>query len=250
MKRFDSYIICATPRTGSTLLCGLLAATGIAGKPDSFFRCQTITWWAEHLNVAVPETAPAAQFNRAYLDAELREGDGGTGMFGLRLMMKNVGELSDRLDTLYPGLASDGARFEKAFGNPLYIHLSRTDKVAQAVSLAKAMQTGLWHIAPDGSEIERMAPPQKPKYDVRLLEQQVAEFERFEQDWKRWFERQRIKPVQVVYEALSTNPQPVLTSLLDHLGLDAAAGSGVVPDVAKLADEDSLEWIKRYNAAH
>jgi LPS sulfotransferase NodH len=250
MSTYDSYIICATPRTGSTLLCGLLAATGIAGKPDSFFRRQTITWWAGHLNVTVPETAPAAQFNRAYLDAVLREGDGETGMFGLRLMMENVGELSDRLDTLYPGLASDGARFEKAFGNPLYIHLARTDKVAQAVSLAKAMQTGLWHIAPDGTEIERMSPPQTPGYDHRLLEQHVAEFECFEQAWKRWFERHRINPVQVEYEALSANPQPVLASILDHLGLDVAAASGVVPDVAKLADEDSLEWIKRYNAAH
>ena len=31
MGRFDSCLICATPRTGSTLLCGLLASTKVAG---------------------------------------------------------------------------------------------------------------------------------------------------------------------------------------------------------------------------
>ena len=34
---------------------------------------------------------------------------------------------------------------------------SRENKLAQAVSLIKAEQTGLWHIAPDGTELERVA---------------------------------------------------------------------------------------------
>ena len=29
----------------------------------------------------------------------------------------------------------------------------------------KAQQTGLWHIAPDGTELERVAPAQEPHYD-------------------------------------------------------------------------------------
>jgi hypothetical protein len=33
-KGVDSYLICGTPRTGSTLLCGLLTATGVAGRPE------------------------------------------------------------------------------------------------------------------------------------------------------------------------------------------------------------------------
>ncbi len=43
----DSYIICATPRTGSTFLCDLLAATGVAGAPDSFFMRDVDPVWAE-----------------------------------------------------------------------------------------------------------------------------------------------------------------------------------------------------------
>ncbi|HEX6473857.1 MAG TPA: Stf0 family sulfotransferase, partial [Candidatus Limnocylindria bacterium] len=33
-----SYLLCGTPRTGSTLLCGLLTSTGVAGRPESYFR--------------------------------------------------------------------------------------------------------------------------------------------------------------------------------------------------------------------
>ena len=36
----NSYIICSTPRTGSTLLCSLLRATNVAGIPESYFRSQ------------------------------------------------------------------------------------------------------------------------------------------------------------------------------------------------------------------
>ena len=36
--RTESYLICGTPRTGSTLLCGLLDSTGVAGHPESYFR--------------------------------------------------------------------------------------------------------------------------------------------------------------------------------------------------------------------
>jgi len=49
-----AYIICGTPRSGSTLLCGYLAATGAAGDPDSFFRTQSIDWWARYWGL--PET--------------------------------------------------------------------------------------------------------------------------------------------------------------------------------------------------
>src|SRR4051794_39995083 len=33
-----AYLICATPRSGSTLLCELLKATGVAGRPEEYFE--------------------------------------------------------------------------------------------------------------------------------------------------------------------------------------------------------------------
>ena len=33
-----SYLVCATERSGSTLLCELLAGTGVAGRPEEYFE--------------------------------------------------------------------------------------------------------------------------------------------------------------------------------------------------------------------
>src|SRR3712207_7978474 len=33
-----SYLVCATPRSGSTLLCHLLEQTGVAGRPEEYFE--------------------------------------------------------------------------------------------------------------------------------------------------------------------------------------------------------------------
>ncbi len=33
-----SYLVCATPRSGSTLLCKLLGQTGVAGHPEEYFE--------------------------------------------------------------------------------------------------------------------------------------------------------------------------------------------------------------------
>ncbi len=41
---FDSYLICATPRSGSTLLCGLLESSGVAGHPASYFNRDGSEW--------------------------------------------------------------------------------------------------------------------------------------------------------------------------------------------------------------
>ena len=113
--------------------------------------------WARRLDV--PEGSPdSAGFARAYLAAVLREGTGGTGVFGLRLMWESVGELSALVDRVRPGLPDDAARFDAAFGPMRYLHLSREDKVAQAVSHLRAIQTGLWHLAADGTERERTMP--------------------------------------------------------------------------------------------
>jgi len=69
MTNFDSYIICATPRSGSTLLCDLLTETGVAGRPDSFFRYESFTWWADFLKVSNENWEEPEKFDSNYLSA-------------------------------------------------------------------------------------------------------------------------------------------------------------------------------------
>ena len=38
-----AYLVCATQRSGSTLLCEALKATGVAGHPEEFFEARPAT---------------------------------------------------------------------------------------------------------------------------------------------------------------------------------------------------------------
>ncbi|OBQ69724.1 Stf0 family sulfotransferase [Mesorhizobium erdmanii] len=243
---FDAYIICGTPRTGSTLLCKLLASTGTSGDPHSFYRRQDLSEWAEEWKLPDRDTMGELEFDTAYLDAAITAGKGGTGVFGLRLMRENLDELSAILDRIFPGLASDAARFTKAFGRILYIHLSRENKLAQAVSLIKAQQTGLWHVAPDGTEIERVAPPQEPQYDFERIKGELAALEAYDAAWNIWFAAQGLTPLRIGYERLSANPAAALLGICEALGVRSPNAEDIRPGVAKLADETSLDWMRRY----
>ena len=136
-------------------------------------------------------------------------------------MRENLDEFSAILDQVFPKLPSDRARLEKAFGNILYIHLSREDKLAQAISLVKAEQTGLWHIAPDGTEIERLAPPEEPRYDFERINREVLELESYDTAWNSWFDAQGIEPLRIGYEILSANPAATLIGICEALGIQA-----------------------------
>lgn len=242
-----AYIICATPRSGSTMLCDLLTATGVTGQPESYYRRQSIAEYCAALDVPAGEIGDPA-FERAYLDAVLREGTARTGTFGLRLMWESARELFPKLARLYPDAGDDAARFALAFGLPVYIHLSRQDKIAQAISRLKAMQSGLWHRAADGSERERTAPQREPEYDYAQLAGFVAEAETDDQSWRRWFAQQGIEPVRIVYEQFAADPRATLAVLLAALGRDPAIADGVQVRTARLADETSRDWARRFAA--
>ncbi len=245
-RAFDAYIICATPRTGSTLLCDLLTATGRVGAPDSFFGRRFISWWAGQWGLPSVEELGEPAFSRTYLDAAIRAGRGGTKVFGLRLMRENISDLNRFIEQVHQGIQTDLARIEAAFGKVLFVYLSRDDKLAQAVSLVKAEQTGLWHIAPDGTEVERLGPSGEPAYDFQRLRRKVAELETHDAAWNPWFEEQGIEPLRIGYEALSADPAAGLGAICNALGIVAPRADEVRPGVAKLADAVSRDWIDRY----
>jgi len=246
---FSSYIMAATPRSGSTLLCDLLSGTGIAGRPHSYYRCQDIPDYARKWRLSSPDVIGNEGFERSYLEAVRREGTAHTGILGLRLMWPTVAELSARLSSVYPDRLDDAARFELAFGKPLYIHLSRQDKVAQAVSLLKAEQSGLWHRAADGTERERTTPPAPLAYDADRIAGLVKELETDDAAWTRWFARRGITPLQLTYEGLAAAPRAALTQVLSALALDPGIAASANARTVKLADEVSLEWAHRFRRA-
>ena len=184
----------------------------------------------------------------AIFRAAIEAGSRKTGLFGLRLQRHSFDFFQRKLADLHCGLKNDAERFQAAFGRTLFIHLTRRDKVEQAVSYVKAQQSGLWHAAPDGTELERLSPAAAPRYDAVAIREQVLEMEIYDSAWRKWFEAERINPLPIDYESLSANPVKTLQRVLDALGLDSDAAHEVEIGVAKLADQTNRRWVARFRS--
>lgn len=250
MPPYDAYVLCTAPRSGSTLLCKLLAATGIAGSPGSHFHEPSLAEWLADLDL--PEIPGGSERDTvaAVFRAAIERGRGGTPVFGVRLQRHSFAFFTEKLALLHPEPAGDVARMQAAFGRTLFIHLTRADKVAQAVSLVRAEQTGLWHRAADGSELERTAPPREPEYDFKALRAAYEQLTGYEHAWAAWFASEGLAPLRLTYDALSADPAGTLATVLEALGLAREAANGVAPGVAKLADATSRDWIERFRDEH
>lgn len=243
----DSYILCTTPRSGSTLLCDLLTATGLAGAPDSFFMPDPAPEWRRAWGLPGAPGPDAAAFARATLAAAIKAGRGATPIFGLRLMQADLPRLTGLINDARPGPAQDKARLEGAFGRTVFVHLSRTDKLAQAVSRVRAEQSGLWHIAPDGRALERLSPPAALRYDAARIAAVLADITAADAAWQSWFNAEAITPLALTYETLAASPAKAVNAILAALGLPAPA-SPAQPATGRLADATSAAWLRRFRA--
>lgn len=213
------YVICATPRSGSTLLCAMLRASGVAGWPESWFRRESMADHAAEWGIA----GAAGQFDPvAYRSAALKAGRGANGVFGLRLMWASMGEVD-----------------LTALGPLRYIWLQRGDLVAQAISRHRAEVSGTWHLG-----FEEAAVPRIPVYDFDRIAGWLRQADADNRNWQDWFASQGIAPLRPTYEALSAAPAATARQVLRHLGLDSAAPLAVTN--RRMADAVSADWAVRF----
>lgn len=242
--RPGALIICATPRSGTTLLCDLLAETGVTGRPNSFYRAQSVTHFANQFGVA-----DGPDFERRYLTAIIAEGRGETDLFSMRVMWPSLPEISAKLSTLFPNETTDASRMAAAFGSPLYLSVTRKDKVAQVISRIKAEQSGLWHRAANGRVREQGGTYRAPHYDRAAIHASIAETSAHEGEWRMWFAREDITPLELSYEDLSADSVGAIRRLLIALHRDPSAADQVAPRTARLADATNAEWAECTPAA-
>jgi LPS sulfotransferase NodH len=242
--RVDSYLICGTARTGSTLLCGLLESTGVAGHPESYFRQPDEQSWAARWDIARRSDGGFSYAD--YVQAALAEGRTANGVFAARIMWGTLEEMIARLAETYPeSAAADVALLNRAFGRTRLVYLRRGDVLAQAVSWLRAEQTDVWFQA---DRHEQAQPEQEPHFDPGRIRELVQLIGEHNAAWREWFASAGVRPHPVKYEHLDADPAGVTRGILDFLGLDLPPGREILARHRRLADELNAEWIERYLA--
>ena len=131
-----SYLICATPRCGGYLLFEALENTSLAGIPGEYF------WDDKEWTKKIGATDYAD-----FLTKVIENSTTPNGVFGTKLMwgyFENfIGKVRQTPNFLGRDL-SPYSVLSEIFPNLNYIWIMRRDKVRQAVSLWKGLQTCIW----------------------------------------------------------------------------------------------------------
>jgi LPS sulfotransferase NodH len=223
-----TFVICSTPRTGSTMLADLLADTGLVGRADEFF--------GEPFRQNVVPGLTRSGFDD-YLVGCTRNARQGT--FGIKLHWDQI-EVFLYLLRLRRGLRGlgDAQVLEAVFPATSFVFLTREDVLAQAVSFWKAMATGKW--------VDEQSFAAEPVFDAGRIAGRVRRIEEHNAGWRQWFEANGVEPLHVTYEEVAADPAGAARRVLAFIGVDVPDDLRVEPRTERQADAVNDEWIRRY----
>jgi trehalose 2-sulfotransferase len=236
-----SYLVCATERSGSTLLCELLAGTGVAGTPEEYFECLSATGRARQPREYFPADAdpeilallaplqaplPAVRWEARLADAR-RRGTTPNGVFGAKMMWAYL-----------PDFLAHGNP-EQQLGPLRWLHVERRDTLAQAISLWRAVQTAQWRAEDRDSEVE-------PVFHAGAIAHLKRRQEAHAAAWRTWFAERGIEPMEIVYEEFAQESETTICRVLEHIGVPSEGVRVPSPPLRRQADARSQEWVDRF----
>jgi trehalose 2-sulfotransferase len=265
-----SYLVCATPRSGSTLLCEGLEQTGVAGRPREYFEALKETgvprrpreyFWGLRSPEVLRLVPADAQLDRdserveswsrddyaRHLEASIREGTTPNGVFAAKMMwgyFDDFLELARGIPRL--GGMGDGSLMNTAFPELKYVFVSRSDKVRQAVSLWRALQTWIWRKA-EGHGSDAPLPAQRAVYSFDAIDHLLDQLRRHEDAWRGYFFRIGQSPLTVVYEEVANDLDAAVGRILEALALEHPPSTAPpAQPMSRQSDELSESWVQNY----
>lgn len=239
MAPHSAYLLCGTPRTGSTMLCSLLSSTGMLGRPESYFRQPDEALWAQRVGVAAEGTRVHDYDYCTFVQAVQAMATTGNGVFAARIMWGSIGPIVERLGASQG--ESDVSRLEQTFGPLTFVYLRREDVFAQAASWARAEQTNFWQ---QGDVALR-----EPKEDLAQMKNLLRTIVEHNGAWQSWFDSHGVQPHLVTYEQLAHDSRGVVEGIAARIGVGLPATWQPVSPHRRQADEINHRWATALRAA-
>jgi LPS sulfotransferase NodH len=211
------YAICATARSGSNFIGQLCESTGALGVPLEYFNGPA----RRALGLPDYPDEPAEQV-KAILDL----GCTPNGVYALKLFP-------------FQFRAVQHVEWTGSLPNLHFVHLTRGDLLGQAISWARAIQTGQYRSTSQARGSAR--------YDSDLVRGALSALVSEDSRWRLWFARTGIQPLHILYEVAAANPQSVADQIGQMLGLEQRPLVNLsAVDVGVQRDAESDEWRSRF----
>jgi len=234
------YVVCAVPRSGSNLLTDGLHATRRAGRPKQFFMRKSEPYFAAAHNLD-----PSADF-AAYVRDIAAATATSNEVFGFKLMSWYLDDFLTRLRetrAFSDAETTDLKLLRNAFPRLQFVHIFRRHKLRQALSKARAVQTGLWKVQ-EGKTVSR-----EPEFDAELIEQCLEDGAQQEKAWECFFQRIGIDPFRVEYDKLCQDYEVTIRAVFDFLQISLPRRAPIgAPVTIRQADDISRAWEERFLA--
>lgn len=231
------YAVCTVTRSGSNLLLDGLRATGRAGRPEQFFHHKLEPTYAAKYSLEGADDA-------AYIRGVVRRSASSNAVFGFKLMGWYLRQFLVRLrqtNAFGRPAVSEIEMLRAAFPRLKFVHLTRENKLRQAISKARATQTGLWKIREGRTETA------EPQFDPELIERCLKEARAEEAIWAEFFSRSSLEPLRISYEECCRDYAGAIQSVLDFLNIRLPRDETIGPPVTqKQGDALSDEWERRF----
>lgn len=197
-----TLVLCATPRTGSTLACDVLTATHRLGYPKEPFTPAAIEPCADAWGVPRLDEDPDA-----YVRAALTNGTSANRICAVKLMWEDA-----------PGLAAatglDVPRVLDAFVEPVALLVTRRDRLGAAISQHRAEQTGEW----SASGGRARAAPGAP--DLARVSELHARQHAGADGWRELVLASGVPWAEVVYEDVAGEPTQIAAVAAELAGVE------------------------------
>ncbi len=224
------YLILSQARTGGTFLCEALARSGHAGLPFEYLNPASIKFLNNRLG-----GGPTVSLLKIIAALEARR-TGANGVFGLQL---HVEQLSKPLQSIQQ-VGNWLQRFHRI------VMLYRRDKLAQAISLERSIQSAVWHQEPHETG-ERN--PDRWTVDPWLIARHVANLGQQEQLIRGALASFNGPVLVLTYEELDTSFDTAWRRVSAFLDIPAMPADAVYPKLARMRDAASEEMAARFLAA-
>jgi len=214
--RGRAYLLCITPRSGSSWLSDTLGKTGSVGLAEEHFPTS--------LEAPLPRwLAQCANLHDAF---RILQEHAPCGYFGIK------GGLFQMFPLISKGLFAGPKCIFK------HIYLTRRDRIGQAISLARAVKTNEWH-----SFHGHTPDPNLSFEDVVFHLRYISSMEA---DWETVFSALQIEPLRLYYEDLVTDPSSVFERIRQHLDVQWKISPPDIVSVHRpLSERHDPGWTRR-----
>ncbi len=221
-----TIVLCATPRTGSTLACDVLAGTEHLGYPKEPFAEVAVPACATAWDVPTLDDDP-----ERYLQAALTNGTTPNGICSVKVMWADVARLAKAADRHEDDVLD-------CFIDPVALLVTRRDKLAAAISQHRAERTGEW------SSDDSSARPEPGEPDLDRISALHDDQHEGADRWRALVAGAAVPSAEVVYEDVAGEPGRIATLAARLVGVQLL-GDPEVRTRLRVQRDDWNEQVRR-----